>query len=576
MKTNCKFLIFITLASILIMPTNLRADNTIVLGGQTTYNGKRLLELTVYGSATPAYAGVISPWGYYAIGQGGNPGYEPFALGTPCVNIKIGTTVFTSFQNSPVGTTLTAVDVSTGTNTSGVVQYVTKTFSGTYNGIYPFSVDWKITYDKNDPYNFTEAVKVNPGNIPSGTPILLDKSWTFMPRANSAPVTVPNIMRSGIYLNGSGTTSSNQAQAILTNDEVQSLSIIANANTIVTVNGSLIALYPISHRFDRVYVGDDLQSYSGHPGVNYLLHDPGDVIEYLHSSLSAYVVAYNIPTGMTTEIQTGTMFLDHLPIDLDYTWQNNDANPEVYSKDLAVPMGTDVSLRLAANNYNTDILNDVGFLVNMPSGFPIVSTPTYTGFTTPPTVHTPGTTSYQVATGRIPALTNGVVLAPVSTVTYGQWIIDQTMISNMSNIVPIIGTLPAVLTVTTEVNYDPAPAGNVGIVAGTNKTFYIKLPTGVAPLDRNVEVYLEFTGATGSFNTTTPTHVTIPSGSGVTSLTIAANPGAPVGQSITIKLTGTNYAPVEIGEDDELTLTVEPQIHYIPVNPHLRSMIVVQ
>jgi hypothetical protein len=591
MKTNYILLIFITLASIL-MPTNLRAsDNQFHLGGEANNSsGIPMLDIRIY------------PGGCFDVMKKINGTYEiPSFFAHHMFALKIGDKTFTSVSNSMfpsagIGTYNTDLitfqtieDVPSRTNISGTDQYVTKKFTGIYEILdefdmvinsYTFYVYSTIRYNKNDPDKIMMTTEIDAANIPTGTNISLGYGVYAMPNnfQYGWAITFPDIMRNSIYLNNSNPpTSTDHA---LTQQEVRSLSMIGIIN--YAYNGDLLGYYPADgRRFDRAHSGRDLgihtspENYTDDFWIKFLRNNmPNNVNYYRNTPDPSLVVAYDgISAGETTIVQTGVIFASMVPIDLDYTWQNNTTGD--HAKDLAVPIGTSVSLRLAANNYNTEIINDVGFLVNMPAGFPIVGTPTNTGFVTPPTAPTNGITSYQITNGRLPALTNGIVLASVSTATYGQWIIDHTMIptANLSNIIPLTGTMPAVLTVTTEVNYDPAPSGNVSIAPGTNETFYIKLPTGVAAPDRNVEVYLECTGTTGSFSTI-PSSVTMYSGNNYAILSVIANPGAQVGHSITIKLTGTDYAPFRIGEDDELTLVI-PEIHYIPVNPHLMSKIII-
>jgi hypothetical protein len=256
----------------------------------------------------------------------------------------------------------------------------------------------------------------------------------------------------------------------------------------------------------------------------------------------------NIAPGTTTTIQTGMIFTSTLSAELDYTWQNN-SNGE-YLKHLTVPMNTPVSLRMAANNYNAKDINDVGFSINMPAGKPISGTVTNTGFTS----YTPtnGTTSYQVSNGIIPASGSGVILAPVSTAAYGEWTIDETMLGSMSNILPMNGIQPAVLTVTTEANF--LFTTPVNITKGRNHIYTVKLPNGVTA-DRDIVVNLSYSGATTAFNAGPPS-VTIPNGKNSATFTVTATAFAPYGSTMNITLSGTNYSPVIIGANNEASIRV--------------------
>jgi hypothetical protein len=70
--------------------------------------------------------------------------------------------------------------------------------------------------------------------------------------------------------------------------------------------------------------------------------------------------------------------------------------------------------------------------------------------------------------------------------------------------------------------------------------------------------------------------MTIPSGYNSGTFTVTAENTAQTGDAVTITLTGTDYGAVIIGANNVVILSVEPQIHYIPVNPHLMSKIIVQ
>jgi hypothetical protein len=410
-------------------------------------------------------------------------------------------------------------------------------------------VDWTIRYDKNDPDNITMTAAINAGNIPSGTDVSFAYGFDSYVNNNDAAsaITSPNIMRDGSYLNGSGKT------VTLTTEEVQSLAVMGCINT--TNTGAVLAFYPIGRQFDRAYSARYTSAYAN----TFLGSDIANTFTYDMSTDNGIAVAYsNIPAGASTTIQTGMFFTSTLAGELDYTWMNY--NTSVYEKHLTVPMNTPVRFRMAVNNYNAKVLSDIGYRINMPSGLPINGTPTYTGFTS--ASQTNGTTYYQVAGGVLPASTNGVVLAPVSTAAYGEWTVNESMISTMSNLLPMSGIQPAILTVTTEANFLSAAAVNVA--RGGSNTYTVKLPTEVTA-DRNITVNLAYSGTTAAFSSR-PASVTIPSGANSATFTVTASSTATNGQSMTITLASTSYSPVIIGATNQATITAVVPILTQPSN----------
>jgi hypothetical protein len=73
-----------------------------------------------------------------------------------------------------------------------------------------------------------------------------------------------------------------------------------------------------------------------------------------------------------------------------------------------------------------------------------------------------------------------------------------------------------------------------------------------------------------------PSSMTIYQGENSGTFQVTASSTASINDAITITITDTDYAAVIPGTDKTATLTVEPKVYYIPVNPHLRSMIVKQ
>ncbi|MDR1356599.1 MAG: hypothetical protein LBJ58_02895, partial [Tannerellaceae bacterium] len=108
------------------------------------------------------------------------------------------------------------------------------------------------------------------------------------------------------------------------------------------------------------------------------------------------------------------------------------------------------------------------------------------------------------------------------------------------------------VTVTTEANF--ASIAPVNVTRGGNHTYTVKLPNGVTA-DRNIVVNLSYSGATTAFNAGPPS-VTIPNGSNSANFNITSTTSAPYGSTMNITLSGTNYAPVVIGSDDEAIIRV--------------------
>jgi hypothetical protein len=558
MKTNCKFLIFITLASIL-MPTNLRAtDNQVTLGGGD-YNSKPLLRI------------VLQTGGYYGVYRkiSGTYTQQFYSQNCDAIAVRIGSTVYCNdfafggdvpFTVSDVGTPIIGPTVP--------VESATKRYSASHNSR-SFHVDLTWQYDKRNPDYFTVTAEIDTRNIPVTEDISL--AYGFDTYVNgtlySAAITYPDQMRSSTYLNGSESV----PDYLFTTAEVRNLYMVGCINNEGT--GSLMAYFTMGGRpFDRAYSAYFPNAYPNY----FVLGSTASVFNYYPFSDNGLAVAYdNIPGAAVTSISTGMTFVPTLPAKVGYGFQQGSSFSTVPSQHLTVPMNTPASLRITASNDHSEAIDNVAFQVNMPTtptSLTISGTPTHTGFTTPPTVHTTdGSTYYQVANVEIPALGASTVMMPVSTAVYGEWTIDELNFSNMSYIMPIGGE-QAILTVTTEVNC--TPAGNFGISTGSpGKTFTVKLP-GTETAVGNINIILTpVTSTPGSFSTI-PTYVTIPSGSNSTTFTVIANPGAADNDNITITLS-SDYAPVIIGSGNEVTLTVGPSIHYIPVNPHLMSKIII-
>jgi hypothetical protein len=546
------FLLFIITS--LLLPIKLYADNTgFTLGGEYEYNGKPVLKINVNTDGT------------WQIRRKVGSSYAQMFGITDVLVVKIDGA---AYHTGPTGSHVASSDE--GTRIIGQtepVEQATKRYS-----LSNFYVDITFIYDKNDPDNIKITADIHAENMPSTTNISLHYAFdtNLSGSDRGSAVTIPDLMKNGSYLNGSDRI----GDQIFTTAEVQSLSAVGCADR--SGDGSALLFYTMGGRqFDRAYSAHYMTAVYYY--ANYTT--PG-VFNYEACTDNGMAVAYdNIPGAAVTTISTGLSFskafagLNYTYSGLGYTFVNN-ADPSSPDRHITVAMGEPASLRLTVNNHGTATINDVGFNLNMPTsppGLTINGTPSRTNLSTGS--YNNGATYYQMYGGSITPAQSGVILASVSTANYGEWTIEQSNFSYLSK-VALLDCDPTTLTVTTTVGYSSiAP---VGVQAGASQTFTVKLP-GELKADRNITVYLTYSGNTVSFSTR-PTSVTIPINENSGTFTVTAAPTAAPGQKVTITLSSTSYDPIRVGTDKAVTLTVEepPKVYYIPVNPHLRSMIVKQ
>ncbi|MDR1499569.1 MAG: hypothetical protein LBI58_01160 [Tannerellaceae bacterium] len=524
MRTYRKLFLLLVVACMIPAVSLHAANDSFTLGGRDDHKGKPILYIQIFSDGQ---------WQIYRQFDGAY--YGQFYSETTILALRIGKTVYsTNWYNSHGALRMASSDISSAAGPDIDVEHITKRYEGAYEGK-PFHIDLTVRYDKNDPDNITMTAVIHAGQIAEGTDISL--AYGFDSYVNggdfSVAVTSPDIIRDGKNLNGSNINE----DYYLTSEEVQKLSVVGCVNN--EGHGSVMAFYTIGGRqFDRAYSARyDSDIHLPETFVAAVDHN----VFYYHDWDNAMDIAYdNIPAGQVTTISTGLIFTSHLPAKLDYTFEDNSISPAIYSKHITVPVGAPVSLRLTTdNNHNAKPVNNAGFRINMPSN---------------PTPLMIGDTTFYKMTGDIPARGMHVVSAPVLTDSYGEWIVDHTLIptSCLRGVMPVIGALPAVLTVTTEAGY--AVTAPAVITPGGSMTFTVKLPDGLIA-HRDISIALTYTGGPTPFGST-PSTVTIPAGSNSGTFTTTGSVTAKAGDSIKITLSSTDYPPVTIGPDNTVTLSV--------------------
>jgi hypothetical protein len=568
-KTSGKLLLLFTIIS-LLLPAKLYSqitgtDDTI--GGRYDYpasNGKPMLDIRMQASGGfRIYRKVSDTYVTQLFGISGSSGVNPACI----FAIKIDGTVFSSYSLGGPVVRLTSSDV--GTRIIGQaepVEQVTKRYSppSTYTGA-PFYVDITFWYGKNNPDYFTITADIHAEDLPATANISLAYGFDTYVNGDdySVAITFPDLGYNG---------SNNSTPQTYATAQVQSLYMVGCINN--TAPGSLMAFFTMGGRsFDRAYSGpyDNPANVNPYGYINYTAN--AGYFRYSRVDNGIAVAYDNIPGHALTTISTGLTFTSNIPAGLTYALQQGASFSTTPSQHITVPMdaiqATPVNLRLGAKNDHSEGITNVGFQVNIPTfptGLTITGDQTSQDFTA---THDHTTTSYTATGGTIAASTTADILVPLSAAGYGEWIIDHSNFSNMSNIMPM-GSAPDTITVTTTAGFSSTAAA--GVPAGSSKEFTIKLPDGLTA-HKDTKIYLTHSGATSSFSSI-PTYVTIPEGENSTPLTVIAQSTATNGDAVTITLDSTDYGAIIIDADnDEVTLTVA-NIHYIPVNPHLMSKMI--
>jgi hypothetical protein len=462
---------------------------------------------------------------------------------------------------------LAVLDISSEIGTDVAVEHVTKRYSSINDGK-SFYVDLTIRYDKRNPDYFTFTADIQAGGIPADAKISLAYGFDTYEdgSGNFRAITYPDLMKDGVYLNGSNTVE----DQIFTTEEVQSLYMVGSRKT--TGAQSYMGFFTMGGRpFDRAHSGEGTQ---GLPNIcNYVFDTsigPG-VFNYYDTDNEIAVAYDNIPHATT--ISTGVTFMPSLPVGLAYAFQEGASFLTTPSQHITVPMNAEqaaqTTLRLNLRNGHSAAITGVGLQANMPtfpSGLTVTGTQTSQYFTG--ATHSHDDDYYKATGGTIAASATADILVPLSAASYGEWIIDYSNFSNMSNIMPM-GSAPVVFTVTTEANY--ASTAPVTVPPGVSKTFTVKLPD---PLLAHKDITVNLTYSAPNLLSEKPATMIIHQGTNFDTFTVTAADNATPGATTTITLTSTDYGAVIIGNNKTVTLTVGPKVYYIPVNPHLMSKMI--
>jgi hypothetical protein len=535
-------LLFLLLISIMVYDA--KADTSYTLDGG---NGKMVFQLNANGV-----------YNLYKKNSSGGTIKQIYPPSAVLFGLKIGSAVYRSGECctvtagcscgskyiANVGTQLTAADVSAVT--SGTVKHIEKKYTGTYNS-YPFTVYWRVDYNiAEDRLGFTAIIDAS--NIPAGTSISYAYAVdTYVNGLDAAKaITIPDIIRNGTSLNNSNSITT------LTQAEVQSLNFVGCINTTASGNDMFGFHADGNRKFDRAYSALYNPAASPQQYLNKeLLSTPVSLVDFKDNSFTygqvdngIAVVYDNIPTGEATTINTSVFIAQNVTsnANLDWTWNN--------SKGLTVAVGTPVDLKINAANIGTEAITGVSYTVAMPSGLPASGAVAHTGFTAGNYTGASGSTSCSVSGASIPINTTGVLTIPVSTAKYGSWTVAASQFSGLTYTVNPSGISPAVLNVTSEVNYS----------SGTEKTvireeaapYTVQLPDGVMA-NGNLTVNLSNSNPA---DFTAPASVVISNGTNSVSFNVTpkatATPGATNITTIN-SLSGNNSNYVNIGATNSAT-----------------------
>jgi hypothetical protein len=452
--------------------------------------------------------------------------------------VKVGTQVYATMNDSYTRLTMTTGAV---VNT-GIDQYATKTFSGTYSG-HPFSIEWTIRYNTTNPDFFTMSAVVDATQIPAGTPVSLAYGFdSFVNGCDKAAAFVlPDVnQQNGVYNHLAMATN-------LSDDEVRSLQLVGAKNE--QSPGSFMGFFTMGRTFDRAASSDCSDS-----RPNQILERSPDenrfsfgiyTFDCSNSSGAwdnALGVAYdNIPAGTTTTINTGLTFTDELYGELSYSWTDDS---QVNNTIAWVPGGIDVDLSLMYQSKSIANLTGVKFQVDLPPGLTQngVSnhTPNFEDFIATDQV---GGQNYTVSNATVSDLNAGLITVPVHVSSYGQYVIDGNAISNTRKTLPL--GEPATLTVTTNVGFENTKEKKV--LAGHDAAITLKLPAGVLA-QGNLEVLIAPHTNTDNFEAL-PASVTIPDGENSISFVVHAKDAAVDGEHVDVTLLSTSDTSVNVTPD---------------------------
>ncbi|MDR0296341.1 MAG: gliding motility-associated C-terminal domain-containing protein [Prevotellaceae bacterium] len=542
-----QFYLFLITIILYISPSTLKAqtDNPVTLGGITTAGQLRIQIFTGGRYNVTRYTNI---WQRQFFDQST----------TPIFAIRIGTTTFSYKGHGALlpGNTLTAfnsiADIGTPI-TAGTQHEMTKKFTGTYSGN-TFSVTMKITYDTSTPDYFIKHATVDATNIPAGTPISL--AYGFDTYLGNNDQGYAYILPDIFSLNDNSTG----ANRYLTTAQVQSLRLVGASNNIG--GGVVIGFFPIGRNFDRAF---SAKPFSNGYSYNIVLLNPGNGsssgadTQYkfrfgpfdgpfgnYNTEDNAQGVAYdNIPAGKITEFKTGLTFTPKFGGELDYYW--NDV------KNHTANIGDDVNLNMYYTSLTPLALDNVGFRVDF-TGLQIRATGcTSSGFSGGTASCVTGNEFYQLSGASVDALGSATVSIPVNIVRAGQWVVDGSSISDMTETLPL-GS-PATLTVVTTVSLSDNAA--MSVCKGSSQQFAVQFPSTITAAN-DVIVSLTYTGDIENFSSM-PSSVTIPAGSNSATFTVSALPTGANNSAITIILSSTNRAFVTVAEPSSVTLTIRPE-----------------
>ncbi|MDR0295880.1 MAG: hypothetical protein LBH91_06860 [Prevotellaceae bacterium] len=522
------YLFLIVLGVCFISSTQLYAQyNAVTLGGNSANN-----ELQIVVDNTGSY--MINRW---ISGSWRNQFYS--TTNSDLFVIKMDEAVYRS------KTMKTREDVSSVT--VGTNQEMTKKFTNTHEGN-TFTVTMQFSYNTSSPEYFIKTATIDATNIPSGTAITLGYGYdTYLGTSDRGYAYIlPDIF--GLNDNPA------QIDMYLTTAQVQSLRLVGASNN--TAGGAVIGLFPIGRNFDKANVcthanGVGTQVVNNIPGngtstgtirQNWFQFGPFSTT----GNDNNHGVAYdNIPAGEITEVKVGHSFTATLDGELDYFWNG--------LKNYTANIGDNVTLDLNYLSYSAVLLGNVGFRVDH-TGLQIrTGGCTSSGFTGGVHSCTVGSEFYQLVGASVFPSGTATVSVPVNITRAGQWVVDGSSISNMSQTLPF--GEPAILTVATTVSLLNNTA--VNLCKGDSRQFVVKFPDSVIAAN-DVTVNLNYTGATTSYSSI-PATVTIPAGQNGATFTVTASPTGADNAAMTVTLSSTNQVFTTIAPPSAVLMTIYPQ-----------------